>query len=119
MDRKIKETVSYLRRNQTKAEKVFWDLVRNRRLAGKKFVRQHPIVFEYYGEKRFFVADFYCHDSKLVVEMDGEIHDKQKDYDTLRDYIINKLGISVVRISNSEIELNSEKAIQKLTEYIF
>lgn len=90
MRQKIKNLARDLRRNETKYEKIFWDVVRNRKLYGIKFLRQYPIKFKYYDETRFFIADFYCAEKSLVVEIDGKIHEKQKDYDELRTYIINQ-----------------------------
>ena len=118
MRRLIKQTARLLRLNSTPAENKLWELIRNRKLAGKKFTRQRPIIFDYHEKERFFVADFYCHDSKLIIELDGEIHDQQKDYDTLRDYIINDLGISVLRISNQKIINTPKTTIQKIINYL-
>ncbi len=56
-----------LKRSMTEVEKILWKELRNRKLNGHKFRRQHPI-----GQ---FIADFYCHEAKLVVEVDGEVHD--------------------------------------------
>jgi very-short-patch-repair endonuclease len=79
-----------------------------------KFLRQHPIKFEIDGQKRFFVADFYNFEQKLVVEIDGSIHMMQKDYDELRTYIINMLGMKVIRFSNEDIDKNLNGVIRIL-----
>ena len=64
-----------LRKNQTPAEVFFWNKVRNRGLFGKKFKRQFIIQHaEILGEKKFYIADFYCYEKSLVVEIDGKIH---------------------------------------------
>jgi len=118
MDNLIKQTVRDLRKSQTPGEAIMWKAVRNRQLNGKKFLRQHPILFEMDNRRRFFVADFYCHEKKLVVEIDGQVHEKQEDYDTLRTYIINALGIQVVRFSNDEIEKNFKLVIERLREVL-
>jgi very-short-patch-repair endonuclease len=102
--RRIKTAARDLRRRQTPSEGLLWELLRDRRLAGKKFLRQHPIRFGYYGEMRFFIADFYCAEEKLVVEIDGSIHEFQQDYDLLRTWVINQLGIKVIRFKNEELE---------------
>lgn len=102
-----------LRREQTPSEAIVWEIVRDRRINGKKFLRQHPIMFTYYGKKRFFVADFYCAKLKLVLEIDGKIHERQKDYDEMRTFIINQLGIKVVRVTNEAV-IDTEK----FTEWI-
>ena len=60
-----------LRKRMTKAEKIFWEAVRNRKILNKKFNRQFPIHFEINGMKRFFIADFYFHEKKLIIEVNG------------------------------------------------
>jgi len=99
----ITQMVRELRKNETLAEKIFWELVRNRQIKGKKFRRQYPITFEWNDKIRYFVADFYCHECKLIIEIDGGIHELQKDYDILRTNIINHFGIKVIRFSNDEV----------------
>ena len=96
----IKATVRQLRKDQTESEEIIWDALRNRKWKGYKFFRQHPIVFDYHGKKRFFVADFYLAELKLVIEIDGKIHENQKEYDAYRTFIINILGIRVIRFTN-------------------
>ena len=106
----IKQTVRGLRRNQTESEAILWETVRNRKISGKKFLRQHPIVFKWEGRKRFIVTDFYCHEAKLIVEIDGGIHEKQKEYDALRDFVVKSLGFRVIRFKN-EIVFNDLMSI--------
>ncbi len=109
-----KETARYLKKNQTQAEKVFWELIRNRRFEGIKFYRQYPIRFESEGQKRFFVVDFYCHKTKTVFEIDGGIHEKQKGYDEMREKILKSLKYKLVRFSNGEVLSQNEKFLEKL-----
>ena len=103
-----------LRRRSTRSEQLFWQAVRGRKILGKKFLRQFPIFFQYMNKKTFFVADFYCHENRLVVEIDGKSHDYQKEYDALRTYIINSLGMEVVRFPNKEIETDVDEVLKKL-----
>jgi very-short-patch-repair endonuclease len=98
-----RELSRQLRKSQTEAELCFWERVRKRKFLGLRFIRQHPIFFEYYGKERYYIADFYCHEQKLVVEIDGPIHEKQIEEDELRDFIMNNLGIRVLRFKNEEI----------------
>ena len=114
----IKEVIRDLRKNCTKSEKIFWESVRNRKLKNRKFFRQYPITFDINDQKRFFIADFYCYEKKLVVEIDGGIHEKQKEYDALRTDIINHLGIKVIRFKNDEIMHNLDSVISKLLKYL-
>ncbi|NQU16556.1 MAG: DUF559 domain-containing protein [Candidatus Saganbacteria bacterium] len=113
-----KQVARYLRRNQTEAEKILWRALRNRKLAGKKFLRQHPIQFKYDNRRRFFVADFFCHETMLIIEVDGGIHEKQKDYDVLREHILNFLGFRIIRFKNEAIQNNLEKVLNNIVKYL-
>ena len=108
-----------LRKNQTPAEVTMWGKVRNRRLLGFKFLGQHPIVIEKYnGRTGFYIADFYCAEKKLVIEIDGSIHAFQIDYDKARDVIMNQLGLTVLRITNDEVEKNVFDVLNKIKLYL-
>ncbi len=109
-----RELARDLRKRQTHAESLLWSEVRNRKLSGRKFLRQHPLFFEYGDKDSFFIADFYCHECRLVVEVDGKSHDYLKDYDDLRTYIINSMRINVVRVRNEEIEDDLPGVLRKL-----
>ena len=86
-----------LRTDQTDAEKIIWHFLRNRNLADSKFRRQHPI-----GN---YIVDFYCHEKKLVVELDGSQHLKEKEklYDQKRTKFLNEQGIEVLRFDNIQV----------------
>ncbi len=114
MEVSIRQSCRDLRKNSTPAEKKFWQYVRHRQFKGYKFNRQHPIIFEIDNIKRYFVADFYCHELELVVEIDGGIHETQKDYDELRTKIIETLGIKVYRFSNEEVLDDIDSVLVKL-----
>jgi len=101
---KIKSRVRELRQNQTEAEATVWELVRNRKILGKKFLRQHPIVYSFFKRPLYFVADFYCAEAKLILEIDGSIHSLQEDYDFQRDFILKQKGLTVLRINNEELK---------------
>lgn len=109
-----KQAARALRRRQTSAEEKLWSVLRNRQFLGKKFLRQHPIVFDYRSQKSFFIADFYCHEVKLVIEVDGKSHEYKKDYDELRTHLMRVLGIRVVRFKNEEIEDDLENVLEQL-----
>jgi molybdenum cofactor cytidylyltransferase len=111
----IVEIVRSLRKLQTPEEKELWERLRNRKLKRLKFLRQHPIIYSHVeGKPQFFVADFYCAEKKLVIELDGKIHDFQKDYDANRDSILNQLGLQVLRIKNDELS-NVYSVLKKIT----
>jgi very-short-patch-repair endonuclease len=89
----------------TPAEAIIWALLRNRQLDNKKFLRQHKIIYSYSeGCYHFFVLDFYCNEERLAIEIDGEIHAMQIDYDQWRSSVLNELNIRVLRLKNQEIE---------------
>lgn len=118
MENLHKQIVRELRRNQTKCEAILWEAVRNRKLNGKKFLRQHPIFYEINGKRKIFIADFYCSEKKLVIEIDGLIHLKQKDYDQIRTEIIETKGLKVIRFKNEEIEKDLEKVLNKIRDFL-
>jgi very-short-patch-repair endonuclease len=97
------ETARKLRKESTKAEKIFWNIVRNGKLFGIKFNRQFPIVFKFNGQKRLFIADFYCHEAQLIIEIDGGIHETQQDYIILRTEILNQLDFKIIRFKNNQV----------------
>jgi very-short-patch-repair endonuclease len=101
-----------LRLRTTKAEQKLWFLLRNRKLKGKKFRRQHAIAN--------YVADFYCNESKLVIELDGNFHtvEETKEYDKSRTNLLNELGIIVLRFWNEEVIKDPGKVIKKISEYL-
>ena len=107
-----------LRKNQTNAEKIFWENVRNRKFENKKFTRQHSIRFKINSEKKFFIADFFCAEKRLIVEIDGSIHKQQKGYDENRTYLLNSLGYRVIRFKNGEILNDINSVFKHLKRYV-
>jgi very-short-patch-repair endonuclease len=99
-----------LRHELTQAEKFLWAELRNRKLKGLKFRRQHPIDT--------FVLDFYCHERKLAIELDGSIHDGKlnKEYDEARTAMLGGLGIYTLRFRNDEVINNIESVLRKINE---
>ena len=97
-----------LRHAETEAEKKLWALLRNRQLKGKKFRRQHAFAD--------YVLDFYCHECKLAVELDGNIHKEKEnqEYDTARTNLLNEYGITVIRFWNNEVLNEPEKVLEKI-----
>ena len=95
MSSERREFARNLRRNSTRAEDVLWQRLRGSRFHGAKFRRQVP--FDRY------VADFYCHAAKLVLELDGKQHEWFLDYDNGRTKVIENFGVRVVRFTNAEV----------------
>jgi very-short-patch-repair endonuclease len=96
-----------LRKNPTEAEKIMWELLRNKK-TGHKIRRQHIIDS--------FIADFVCLTKKLVIEIDGKIHLQQKEYDALRTERLNELGFQVIRFTNEEVISDSSVVVMKIKE---
>jgi very-short-patch-repair endonuclease len=113
-----KKVARDLRKRQTDAERLLWEHLRNRKLHGRKFLRQHPIFHDLLGKETFYVADFYCGEARLVVEVDGPIHGYQKTNDELRTSIINDLGITVIRFANERIENDIQSVLQELAKHL-
>jgi leucyl-tRNA synthetase len=84
-----------LRARSTSAEKVAWEALRARRVGGLKFRRQQPIAG--------FIVDFVCVELGLVVEIDGGIHDNQREADAARTQVLESRGFRVVRIQNEDV----------------
>ena len=101
-----------LRKNQTESEKVLWNILRKFRYDGFIFRRQHPIDI--------FIADFYCHRLKLIIEVDGEIHFNElaMEKDDGRSGELEKYGIRVIRFTNEQILKNQEIVINQIKEYL-
>lgn len=107
----IFKNAKQLRKNMTAAEMVLWLHLR-KGLYGLKFRRQHPIGL--------FIVDFYCHKVKLVIEIDGSIHNLEdvKENDKLREKELQKWGYSVIRFTNDELLHKCEEVINAITQKI-
>ena len=105
------ENAKGLRSNMTEAEKKLWIHINNKQL-GYRFKPQHPVSR--------FIADFYCHKAKLIIEVDGEIHlgRKEKEYDVNREAVLKRFGIKVIRFTNNEIENSVEEVVKKIREHL-
>jgi very-short-patch-repair endonuclease len=105
----IFELCRKLRKKQTKAEELLWGCLRSKRLNGLKFRRQHPL-----GR---YIADFYCPEVRLVIELNCDVHNlkDQKEYDEIRKDIIEVRGIWVLRIKNGGIERNIEDVLKRIS----
>jgi len=91
------EMAHALRKNMTDAEKILWKRLKDKGIFKVKFRRQHPVDI--------FVLDFYCHELKLAIEVDGEIHlsTETREYDDGRTYELEKYGIKIIRFTNEQI----------------
>ncbi|MGG9964763.1 DUF559 domain-containing protein [Ferruginibacter sp. SUN106] len=100
-----------LRKFCTWEEEIVWAYLSGNKL-GVKFRRQHPMLF--------YVADFYCHQIKLVIEIDGAVHNKEdvKINDVIRQKEIEALGITVIRFTNSQVKNSIEKVVETISKNI-
>lgn len=92
----IRQRARELRRPPTPAEHNLWQYLSGRQASGYKFRRQHPIGH--------FIVDFYCAAAKLVIEIDGEIHMEQVEYDQARTDWLESQGYRVIRFTNREVD---------------
>ena len=106
-----------LRKHSTNAERILWTELRNRKFCSKKFNRQYPLFYDINGAESFFIADFYCNELKLIIELDGIIHKYKLKKDKERTEILNSLGLNILRFSNSEVEENAKEVLYKISKY--
>ncbi|MFH0762160.1 MAG: endonuclease domain-containing protein [Bacteroidota bacterium] len=97
-----------LRELSTPAEKILWEELRNRRLGGFKFRRQHPLLD--------YILDFYCKEKQLAIEIDGSIHriDEIHERDVRRASRLIKHGIHILRFSNYQVINNKEIVLNEI-----
>lgn len=101
-----------LRKEQTNAEEILWTYLRSRKFLNLKFRRQHPILE--------FIADFYCHELKLVIEVDGKYHqtDEMNYHDQERTKVLMEMGYQVIRFTNEEIFSEISEVLDRLEEVV-
>ena len=97
-----------LRKNETEAEKMLWSKLNKNQIIGLQFRRQHPI--------NIFIADFYCPKIKLVIEVDGSIHEifEYEEHDIGRSEMLNDFGITVIRFTNEQILNDLDGTIKQI-----
>ena len=110
LQKKLHYISKQLRNIPTTAENLLWQKLKGKQLCGKKFRRQYPLYS--------FIADFYCHDKKLIIEVDGEIHKQQQTKDTNRDQILKEYGYTTLRFSNNAISNNIDLVLKTIMQYV-
>lgn len=100
-----------LRSRPTDAEQKLWGYLRTHPY-GYKFRRQHPL--------NYYIVDFYCHAKKLVIEVDGSIHDRPDIMmnDQEREAALRSLRLTVLRFTNDDILKNTEQVIKTISEHL-
>ena len=108
----IFENANHLRKELTEAEDILWQHLRNRKLEGIKFRRQHPM--------NQFILDFYANEKNLAIELDGGIHEKAevKEYDKNRTFELNRMGIKVVRFKNEEVVNDVQRVMNEIRKFL-
>ncbi|MGC4118006.1 MAG: DUF559 domain-containing protein [Myxococcales bacterium] len=96
-----------LRRVMTRAERVLWERLRGNKIAGLRFRRQHAL--------EGYIADFFCHHARLIVEVDGETHADQLEYDRERDEHFARLGYLVLRYTNEQVFKRAVEVVAEIT----
>lgn len=101
-----------LRRNPTEAEEILWNHLQNRQMEGVRFRRQHPM--------KKFVADFYAHQLKFAIEVDGGYHMErvQQFYDKDREEILIEAQVTILRFTNEEVFYHLEAVLACIREKI-
>ena len=97
-----------LRQAQTDAERRMWMLLRDRRLSGVKFRRQHPIGG--------YIADFCCPEARLIIEIDGGHHASNRSADATRSRVLEVHGYRVLRFWNNEVLGNTAGVLERIVE---
>jgi very-short-patch-repair endonuclease len=97
-----------LRKTETEAEKILWAKLNKNQIYGLQFRRQHPI--------NIFIADFYCVRIKLLIEVDGSIHEiaEYQEHDQGRSEILTDFGITVIRFSNKQIIEEIDSTVEQI-----
>ena len=107
---KLKSHAKDLRKNMTYGEAALWNAIRNKALKGYKFRRQVPISN--------YIVDFYCPELMLVIEVDGISHNVKKHKDIIRQQELEKLGLKVLRFSESEVQQNLDGVTIALYKWV-
>ena len=111
-DGQLIDTARELRQNSTSAEEIFWQAVRDRKFLSLKFRRQQQI--------KFYVVDFYCHEQRLIVELDGSVHDtdENKFLDRERELNLSKWGYKIIRFKNADIFNRLSECLDEIAAFI-
>ena len=109
---RIFKNAEVLRLNMTESELLLWEELKSKKFHGLKFRKQHPI--------QTFVADFYCHKLKLIIEIDGGYHEteSQLELDKLRTEVLEFNDVRVIRFTNYDVVNNIEKVLSEIEKYI-
>jgi very-short-patch-repair endonuclease len=104
----IFEKAKILRKHMTSSEQRLWECLKGKQILELRFRPQHPLDT--------YIADFYCHPIKLVIEVDGGYHktNDQIEYDIEREAVLIEMGIKVVRYTNDEVDRDIDNVINQI-----
>lgn len=105
------EQAKQLRKRMTPAEYALWQALRRNQLDGYHFRRQQVIAG--------FIVDFYCHEARLIVEVDGSIHEQRPGHDAERTRILTHHGFHVLRLSNDEVLHDLDSTLDRIRAIIY
>jgi len=110
--KELRKRAIVLRNKMTKAEIILWSRLRMRQIGGLKFRRQQPVLD--------YIVDFYCHNLRLIIEVDGEIHNLPEHIksDITRNRMLTNNGYKIIHFSNHEIETNLDFSLLKIKSFI-
>lgn len=106
----LKEKARYLRKNSTRSEILLWCAINNRQIKGYQFHRQVPLLS--------YIVDFYCHELKLAIEVDGRSHDYKVGYDKRRQIELGQYGIKVLRFDDLDVKKNPNFVVNEIWQEI-
>jgi very-short-patch-repair endonuclease len=108
--RRLVEFAKQMRREMTEPEKQLWLQLRAKRFEGIKFRRQNVV-----GK---YIADFYSRSARLIIEVDGDSHAFQHDYDKVRENYLRALGFNVIRFTNFDVMANIEGVLVVVSQHL-
>ncbi|MCF7803045.1 MAG: endonuclease domain-containing protein [Candidatus Marinimicrobia bacterium] len=114
----IKKRCRKLRQQQTPVEKKMWEAIRNRQIGGVKFYRQAPLIVTDRGDTGFYIVDFYSHECRLAIELDGKIHRSRREYDRWLSEIIRQYDIRIERWTNKMILEQLPVVVKQLSRIV-
>ncbi len=106
----LKNRRQQLRNRATEAERILWSCLKKNTLK-HKFIRQYSV--------EGYVVDFYCPEKRLAIELDGEQHKQNLEYDLIRTRLLNAYGIKVIRFWNNEVKDGLTKVLSKIQLALF
>lgn len=111
-NRELVRKARSLRNSMTRPEIIFWSKIRSKQIFGLKFRRQQPICD--------YIVDFYCDSIKLIIEIDGEIHNNSDNiqYDKIRETDLINHGFQILRFDNDEVEFNLDSVLLRLNSFL-